>query len=168
LPGYHAAMSRNDIVRRTQDAAWRSAQVVPETLERNRYDEECDAIGRNLHTAPELTSAYRRIDSVGDFLTHWFVIVLLSLMTFAAILGIMLWRDGVFDHLITHQPTPVAERSWMRGIAEATRAATKPPVPATAEDAPPNEIEKMLNPPPQRAPDTTAAEAESEAEAAAE
>jgi hypothetical protein len=139
-------MSRNDLVRRTQDAAWRSANAVPETLQRDRYDEECAAIGRNMRSAPELKSAYRRIEGVSDLLTHWFAILLLSLMTFAAILGIMLWRDGTFDHLIARRPALVIDRSWMRGIAGATDAAASPSSASEPADvAPPNEIEKLLD-----------------------
>ncbi len=163
-------MSRNDIVRRTQEAAWRSANAVPETLERDRYEEECDAIGRNMHSAPELKSAYRQIQGTGDFLTHWLVIVLLSLTMFAAILGVLLWRDGAFDHLIARGRGPIIDRSWMRGASDAPgAAATSSPAAAATEDSPPNEIEKLLNPSrPQPEGEPAGSETDSDAETTAE
>ncbi len=160
-------MDPKDLVRRTQEAAWRSAGKTPVDTQRNWYAKDLNAVGRNKAPVFAGDNAQVPIKGLGDFLSHPITITVLAVITFAAVFGVMMWREGKLDYLWEKRgavslPDP---KRWI-GAAQGGGEAAEPQPEDTAEEAPlPNEMDAILE---QTRIDEAAARAAATASAAAE
>jgi hypothetical protein len=142
-------MAKKDVVRRTQEAGWRSAgNKTPVKVQRAWYDQDMKAVGRNKPSTFNKKTSQDEIQGWGDFLSHPVSIVVLTLLTFALVFGVLLWREGRLKGLLSKDI--VAEsKSWMHG---GTAGGAQSGISSLGDVDPtedvPNEMEAMLNPNP--------------------
>jgi hypothetical protein len=140
-------MDKRDIVRRTQEAAHRSAAHVPVDTQRSWYAKDLNAIGRNKPPVFEGQSVNRRIESWGEFFTHPFSILMLALITFGLVFGTLMWREGKLDFLWANKGAIAGHgpKAWMGSGKEKASRAKPGSVSADVEAPPPNEVEAVLD-----------------------
>lgn len=160
-------MDPKDLVRRTQEAAWRSAGKTPVDTQRNWYANDMKAIGRNRAPVFAGDAAQEPIKGWGDFFAHPITIIVLAVTTFAGVFGVMMWHDGKLDYLWEKRgavslPDP---KRWI-GAAQGGSDAADVQAADTPEQAPPpNEMDAILE---QTRIDAEASRAAAAASAAAE
>lgn len=141
-------VAESDPIKRLQAAARRTdSESTVESQHRWYMDELEQTIGRD----PGGTGRWRHeipVDRswVGPLLK----ILTLSAMTFAATTAFLLWQDGTLGrYFATTQILPKNRKTiWILGDAETGRPAAVPTGKAAKSDAPPNEIEPLINPQP--------------------
>jgi hypothetical protein len=139
-------VAESDPIKRLQAAARRT--TTPDTVEsQHRWymDELEQTIGRD----PSGTRRWRPEFSANpSWLGPALKILTLSAMTFAATTAFLLWQDGTLGRYFeTQQILPRHKKMvWILGDAETGRAAPIPTGKAAKSDAPPNEIEPLINP----------------------
>jgi hypothetical protein len=139
-------MARKDIVRRTQEAGWRSSSAVPVQVQRGWYDQDMDRLGRNKPSIFPKDHAHGQFETWGDLLSRPLALLTLSILTFGLVFGALVWRDGRLDGLFkTGVEMPAATKSWMQSARKATETAIEEPADSPTGDLPPNEIEAMLD-----------------------
>ncbi len=138
-------MARSDLVRRTQEAAWRSAGKQPETVTRSFYEDDMSKLGKNRAPIYDGEHATRRIEGLGDFLTHPISVTILCIATFALVFAALLWREGKLNWPFAPQGAMMEQgKKWMKGLP-ADALDTLPLPSSGAEDAPiPNEVEAQF------------------------
>ena len=78
------------------------------------------------------------------------LIVLVSAIMFAVMLAVLLWRDGTLSRYFDSAPPVRTQkiRHWILADQETGRPSPVPTGKAPKSDAPPNEIEPLINPAP--------------------
>ncbi|WP_219893919.1 hypothetical protein [Aquisediminimonas profunda] len=139
-------MAESDPIKRLQAAARRT--TTPDTVEsQHRWymDELEQTIGRD----PSGIGSWRTEFSTSpSWLGPTLKILALSAMTFAATIVFLLWQDGTLGRFFGSKQIlpPHKKVVWVLGDAETGQAAAVPTGKATKSDAPPNEIEPLINP----------------------
>ena len=141
-------MAESDPIKRLQAAARRTN--APETVEaQHRWymDELEQTIGRD----PSGTGGWKPEFSTNRaWLGPTLKILAVSAITFAATTAFFLWQDGTLGRYFeTQQILPRHKKLvWVLGDQETGRASPIPTGKAPKSDAPPNEIEPLINPQP--------------------
>ncbi len=139
-------MAESDPIKRLRAAAQRT--TAPETVEsQHRWymDELEHTVGRD----PSGTRRWQPEFSTGPaWLGPALKIVTLSAMTFAATTAVLLWQDGTLGRYFeAKQIIPSKKKiKWVLGDQETGRPSPVPTGKAAKSDAPPNEIEPLINP----------------------
>lgn len=151
-------MAEADPIKRIKASARRASGPVNIETQRNWYLEELETeLGRKpvvIGTEP----APRR----GGVLSFLLKMVLLAGLVFGATSAVMLWRAGAFDRFFPVPAKVPGDRPW------SLKDELPPPPPSRAsertdeKDAPPNQIEPIINPPAPRPPAQDSAEPEAE------
>jgi hypothetical protein len=139
-------VAESDPVKRLRAAAQRAAgSVAVETQHRWYMNELEETIGRDPSGSggwhPETPA---RAAWLGPVL----LVVLISAMTFAATVAILLWRDGTLGRYFESRPLLQKPKTpkWVLGDMETGRPSPVPTGKAPQSDAPPNEIEPLIHP----------------------
>ena len=148
-------MAESDPVSRLKAAARRAEGQTSVENQHRWYMEELEqTIGRD----PSGTWQ-ERASSEGN--RGWsgliIIVIVLATIAFAATLAVLLWRAGAFDDFLASQNVNPSHktRQWVLGDQETGRPSPVPTGKIPKNDAPPNEIEPLINPPvPQVADDT--------------
>lgn len=139
-------MAESDPVKRLKSAARRAEGQTSVENQHRWYMEELEqTVGRDPSgTWQERADASRDRGWIGLIA----IVILLAAMAFAATLAVLLWRDGRFDGFLAAQGiTPSQKpRQWVLGDQETGRPSPVPTGKALKSDAPPNEIEPLINP----------------------
>jgi hypothetical protein len=136
-------MDKSSLVRRTQNAAWRGSARPPETVERDWYDQDMKALGRDRAPLYSGDEKGRPFSGLGELLSHPVSFGVICLLAFGLVFSVLLWRDGRFDGLFKFPSSPIASNDWMAG--KKGQVASLEEESATGDiELPPNEMESML------------------------
>ena len=151
-------MAESDPVQRLKAAARRAAGPVAVETQQRWYMEELEqTIGRDASGSawqPERGSSGPKW--IGPVIT----IFLVAAVSFAATAAVLLWKDGTLGRFFVEKqivPRHTAPR-WVLGDAETGRPSPIATGKGMKSDAPPNEIEPLVQPAPPPAPKPTAPE----------
>jgi hypothetical protein len=124
---------RDDIVERPKGSSWRTSANAPDALRRQLYQQMLrDELGRDPDYRP--TEAKEP-----SLLASPIVIGILAFLTFVAVLGGLLWRDGVFDNAFVWPTQAKPSADWMLGDRQSSTDAVAndtAPLESLVEDAP--------------------------------
>lgn len=140
-------MAESDPVKRLRAAARRATEAATvETQHRWYMDELEQMIGRDPSGSG---GGHRESPARGVRLGPVLLIVLVSVVMFAATLTVLLWRDGTLSRYFGPDPLVRTSkvRHWILADQETGRPSPVPTGKAPKSDAPPNEIEPLINPP---------------------
>ena len=139
-------MAESDPVSRLKAAARRAEGPTSVENQHRWYMEELEqTIGRDPSgTWQEHAGASSNRGWLGLFV----IVMLLSVMTFAATLAVLLWRGGAFDGLFAAESMSPSHkaRQWVLGDQETGRPSPVATGKVPKSDTPPNEIEPLIHP----------------------
>ncbi len=139
-------MARNDIVRRTQEAGWRSTSRVPDRVQKGWYDQDMDRLGRNKPSTFPKNHLHDQVETWGDFFSRPLALLVLAVLTFGLVFGILMWRDGRFELTFASGAKIVRQsKNWMQSAAAPKTAGAEDVAESSTGDLPPNDMEAMLD-----------------------
>ena len=146
-------MAEADPLQRVKAAARRSSGPVPVDLQRRWHFDALDReLGVDAETLEKRAQNAPRQSRMR--IGHWIMLLLSGLLIWGGIILFQLWQDGRLGQTLNARRSAIVSESsaWMSGATMPTfgsngKAGSPPADTGEAQDAPPNFIEPLLNPP---------------------
>jgi hypothetical protein len=138
-------MDESNLVRRTQQAAWRSSGTLPESLQHRWHAEDLRSLGRDEAPLFDGKQAHDEVEGWGDVFAHPVAIIFLALLTFGMIFSALLWHEGKLDKFLASGASQTAQSTASMGRRSGGDAIAIDEPDMMASETPPNEMEAALS-----------------------